>query len=805
VVSVDAALLALATYRDTEMPGRITDAVAQLSRLRRARQVTLGGLDEPEVRECLTNLSGTSVPDAVARDISRRTGGNPFFVTELGRLGDGTNRFPEGVRAFLRTRLSLLPPATRQMLDVAAVFGRSFRTDWLADAGSWTPADVLDALDPAVQRHLIAEEAIGCHRFVHDLVREALLDGIPSGTRAELHGRVGESIERLTGRASHDHLDEIAVHYSEAARLGQVQRAVESRLRAAERARAMLAHHEAAEHQLQACELARLDPAIDADRRCDMLLALGEAWVRAGAYEPANHAFAQAADHARSLGDARRLAAAAMGQAGPGRLETRGNIRPLLDEALAVAPDDEPVLRARLVGYRAMAVPLDETVERRHWMKRAWAEATAVDDPVALSFASRARCWSAMVPGHFHEALDFAAQGLAAAVGTADASGIYEHGFLLMLAATILGDFDEFDRIDEGRAALAGPERLPRQTELGLTFLARRALLRGEFDAAESAILQAEELQERFGSSQATLAPSTLQAIWLRWWQRRVDRLDELTDEVAVQRDEMRDRLTGQAASARSFSESDLMIGLAALTAGDLDRAQSYLRDGLVLPIVTGGSVFWNARLALATELALAVEDAPRISAVRDALIEWSGLQANYTTAIYLGPCDYYLGRLEAAQGDFDPAIGHLEAALAFADRVGARPQAMATRAELATALRRRHDPGDLGRADALLNEAAEIAHALQLGQWAGELEARRGGGSAAPHDDRLTPREQAVVELLATGCTNREIADRLHMSVKTVERHLSNLYRRLGVANRTEAVTAVLRSTAAGSRITPG
>ena len=81
--------------------------------------------------ECLTNLTGTPVPDAVVRDVSRRTGGNPFFVTALGQLGQGADRFPEGVRAFLRSRLSLLPSATREILEVAAVFGLSFRADWL--------------------------------------------------------------------------------------------------------------------------------------------------------------------------------------------------------------------------------------------------------------------------------------------------------------------------------------------------------------------------------------------------------------------------------------------------------------------------------------------------------------------------------------------------------------------------------------------------------------------------------------------------------------------------------------------------
>jgi predicted ATPase len=214
LASVDAALFVLGTYRDTEPATPVTDAVAQLVRHPRARHLPLAGLEEHEVKECLTNLMGTTVPEAVARHISRRTGGNPFFVAELGRLGEGADRPPQGVRAFLRTRLSLLPAATREILDVAAVFGRTFRVDWLADASERPRAGVLDAFDPAVQLHLIAEEGIGRHRFVHDLIREVLLDSIPSGVRAELHGRVGESIERLAGWTIHDHLDEIAVHYS---------------------------------------------------------------------------------------------------------------------------------------------------------------------------------------------------------------------------------------------------------------------------------------------------------------------------------------------------------------------------------------------------------------------------------------------------------------------------------------------------------------------------------------------------------------------------------------------------------------
>ena len=66
------------------------------------------------------------------------------------------------------------------------------------------------------------------------------------------------------------------------------------------------------------------------------------------------------------------------------------------------------------------------------------------------------------------------------------------------------------------------------------------------------------------------------------------------------------------------------------------------------------------------------------------------------------------------------------------------------------------------------------------------------------PHDHQgamgLSDRERAVLELMASGATNPEIGEALHLSRHTVKEHSSAVYRKLGVRNRTEAVQRAQR-----------
>jgi DNA-binding CsgD family transcriptional regulator len=86
------------------------------------------------------------------------------------------------------------------------------------------------------------------------------------------------------------------------------------------------------------------------------------------------------------------------------------------------------------------------------------------------------------------------------------------------------------------------------------------------------------------------------------------------------------------------------------------------------------------------------------------------------------------------------------------------------------------------------LHQAGAIFHDLGARLWSARTEGelgRIGGRPAATN--ALTSTERRVAELVADGHTNREVADRLFLSTKTVAAHLTNIYAKLGVRSRTE------------------
>jgi ATP/maltotriose-dependent transcriptional regulator MalT len=142
-------------------------------------------------------------------------------------------------------------------------------------------------------------------------------------------------------------------------------------------------------------------------------------------------------------------------------------------------------------------------------------------------------------------------------------------------------------------------------------------------------------------------------------------------------------------------------------------------------------------------------------------------------------------GLLAAAAGDHDAARRRLEDAVDLYEACGAPFEAAAARRELARALRA------LGRQDAADEELRTARRTLDRLGAALERE--------PPRDDGLTRREREVLRLVARGRSNQEIAAELVLSVRTVERHLSNIYDKIGASGTTARAAASTYAAGAG------
>ena len=97
-------------------------------------------------------------------------------------------------------------------------------------------------------------------------------------------------------------------------------------------------------------------------------------------------------------------------------------------------------------------------------------------------------------------------------------------------------------------------------------------------------------------------------------------------------------------------------------------------------------------------------------------------------------------------------------------------------------------------RARELLQESAAIFDTLGAPVWADRARAElaRVDGRSRVQGEGLTATERQVAELVAAGHTNREVADRLFVSVRTVESNLTRIYQKLDVRSRTELSRAI-------------
>jgi tetratricopeptide (TPR) repeat protein len=228
------------------------------SGMRNETTVTLEALEAGEMRRLATALAATADPPPSVVDLA---GGNPFFLEEILAMsgeGGGSDRVPETVQGVIAARLDLLDPEDKQLLQRAAVVGRSFTLEQLEPLLNGAGRGPTGRLRHLVERDLIHHRGGGRHSFKHALIRDVAYESIPRGERARLHLRLAEELEGVPEAGC----QAVAGHYAAAATLGEKAArapAVRVLLQAAQEARSVEAHGLALRNAVLARQLADSD------------------------------------------------------------------------------------------------------------------------------------------------------------------------------------------------------------------------------------------------------------------------------------------------------------------------------------------------------------------------------------------------------------------------------------------------------------------------------------------------------------------------------------------------------------------
>ena len=187
----------------------------------------------------------------------------------------GRRSLPQRVLATIEARLAQLSTPTRTVVGVAAVIGREFRIDLLAESSGISENETASALDELLERRLVREQLGGSYDFSHDNIREVAYAGLGSARRRLLHHTIAQA--QIASAAGPRSAAGIAKHLEQG---GYLQDAIPYYKLAAEHALDLYATAEAIVHLDTAIELLKQLPAsaarlaLDIDLRTALCAAL---------------------------------------------------------------------------------------------------------------------------------------------------------------------------------------------------------------------------------------------------------------------------------------------------------------------------------------------------------------------------------------------------------------------------------------------------------------------------------------------------------------------------------------------------
>jgi DNA-binding SARP family transcriptional activator len=669
--------------------------------------LSLPPLQEADLTVLLEDQLGGRCSERLARAVSSRSAGNPFFAVQIvrllqqeGRIGseqgvwdvqaDAPFDLPETVREVVARRLRRLDRVEREALMLAAVLGREVHYPALESMWRGTEDDLFLALDGAVGSRVLSATESG-YVFRHPVLWEVVYQRIPTHRRPSLHRRAALALEAVYGDHADDHAAELAWH---ALATGDRERTLHYSLRAGDCARAAFAHEEAEGHYRAALPFAR------GVEEAEILEKLGAVLRATGRYDEAVSVLEQAAvthqgtNHLERLGHvAAEIARVHALRATPDQGIAR--LRGMLELFTGHAPS--PALAQLYLSLTELSYLVGDYREQLAAAKQARAMARELGEDRLAAHAEVAQGDALGNLGKLHSAR----RVLEGAIPRLEIAGdIDTCAFALSVAAWLSLDLGEFERSRssvERALALAEQCGMRAEIEMAELTLGRTLLFLGHWtqarDIFERAVTMHDAADWSWGAAHRLFCLGEVDL--LEGKLEAASRHLEECVEAARARGHLeivprahramaeRDLLRGDARSAvrrlEPFGSEEGMRGtdaLVVLAAAYLEQGDEVQAEDTVTKAMRRASKEHNLLGQLEALRVRAALDARRglrenaASALEAALSSARGMPYPYGEALVL----YDAGKVYASVGRLEQARDRLDEALAIFQGLGAQP-----------------------------------------------------------------------------------------------------------------------------------
>lgn len=736
-------------------------------------QFELGGLSLAILREIVAETTGAMLGRAELAQLHQRTGGNPLHTIELARaVGEGVApadaALPPSLRDSVGARVAALPPTTRRVLGAAALTAHPTPHHLSTALGD---IDVLGALGPAESAGVVTirRSPIGGSAptvvFSHPLLAAAAIDALTTAERRDLHAALASSADDAIERATHLVACGIEPDETLAAELDQT----------AHQAHAVGAI-DAAVTFAQA-SVAATPATTEQTTRLERAYACALRQVQASRYRDANAAVTAIA----------------------AELEATGEQDPALHD-----------LRERVALIEGVTAAVHGDAASQAATERAL---TFTTDP-HRRYVLQARLVRSALLQNFTRGLEVAERVFGEGSEHAGFDGVLG-SLVLLTTRTAAGAPVDLD----AALAVADAATSDEQREEVENLLVEPLVWTDHPSAAEVAVrviaraVEVGHLAAELSSMYQLVGYLVVRGDW-----RRAETISQRLSEYAAECADRHSNAADRAHLLAALGETEQAVELLARTSralradkqGPLVVLWVQSRAALVahmlghptaaddLLAIEHGYRELGVHAVRATkfrrDLVEALVAAGRVEEAADAAERLAADAERNAVATALAESDAATAVVASAQGDHDRARARFDAAISVQREYQLGYELARTLLAAGSAARR---AGQRSEARRHLDEARRLFDEMGAVVWRRRCddEVARLGGRRSADSDELTPTERQIAELVASGMTNPEVAGAVFVSVRTVEAHLTRIYRKLGIRSRSALARALADS----------